>query len=252
VFVDAVDMPGAVRKLCAAASAQQGGYVCVTGVHGVMESQRDEALREIHNQSLLTTPDGMPMVWMGQLQGFREMRRVYGPTLMLEVCRESVQHSFTHFLLGGIPGRVEELEQELERRFPGIAIVGVETPPFRTYTSDEELALVARVQALRPSFVWIGLSTPKQERLAARLSSFLPDVILLGVGAAFDMHAGRLRQAPAWMQALGLEWLFRLAIEPRRLWRRYLRNNPEFAFRAAAQIILHRTPRNPPTGSARD
>lgn len=243
VGVDAVDMEMAVQTLFRAAATGAGGYVCVTGVHGVMESQRDEALRLLHNQSLLTTPDGMPTVWVGRLQGHSRMRRVYGPDLMLAVCAASSDGS-SHYLLGGGEGVAEALAASLRERFPRIRIIGAETPPFRPYSSDEEASLAARLNALSPTFCWIGLSTPKQERLAARLSSAVPRTIFLCVGAAFDIHAGRVRQAPRWIQRTGFEWLFRLAVEPRRLWRRYLRNNPEFILRIALQFIS--------TGRSRD
>ena len=236
VMVSAVNMETAVSTLVESASKRTGGYVCVTGVHGVMESQRDHSLREVHNGSLLTVPDGMPMVWMGRVQRNPDVGRVYGPDMMLEVCRASITFGLTSFLLGGGDGLAPVLKESLEQRFPGIQIVGIQTPPFRPYTQEEEDALVTRLRELSPSFVWVGLSTPKQERLAARLSALVPGSIFLGVGAAFDMNAGRLRQAPRWMQRVGLEWLFRLVVEPRRLWRRYLRNNPEFILRAVAQL----------------
>ncbi|MHB1329545.1 MAG: WecB/TagA/CpsF family glycosyltransferase [Gemmatimonadales bacterium] len=226
-------MEAAVSRIVEAASEERGGYVCVTGVHGIMESQRDESLRRIHNASLLTTPDGMPTVWVGRLRGHGAMRRVYGPSLMLEVCRRSVANQHSHYLFGGGDGVVDLLQDALERKFAGIRVVGKHTPPFRPLNEEEEHRLLQSLMELRPQYCWVGLSTPKQERFAARMAQMVPSTVFLCVGAAFDMNAGLLRQAPAIMQSMGLEWLFRLAVEPRRLWRRYLRNNPAFMARIA-------------------
>lgn len=237
VGVDAVNMEGAVQRIIAAASARSGGYVCVTGVHGVMESQRDATLLEIQNRSMLTVPDGMPMVWMGRLQGFSKMKRVYGPDLMLRVCEAGLPLRHRHFFYGGGNGVAEQLSRSLVARYPGLHVAGCATPPFRALSDAELDDVAARLNRDQVEFVWIGLSTPKQERLAARLSALVPRSVFLGVGAAFDMNAGLLAQAPSWMQASGLEWLFRLLAEPRRLWRRYLRNNPEFIVRAALQLL---------------
>jgi N-acetylglucosaminyldiphosphoundecaprenol N-acetyl-beta-D-mannosaminyltransferase len=212
------------------------GYVCVTGVHGVMEAQRDQRLRTILNQSFLNTPDGMPMVWVGRLRGFREMNRVYGPDLMLSVCDHSRRQGRTHFLYGGAEGVAQQLQQTLEARFPGIRILGAHTPPFRPLDPDEEAGLIRRINALKPDIIWVGLSTPKQERFMAQFCAKFDATLLFGVGAAFDFHAGRVRQAPRWMQRSGLEWFFRLCCEPRRLGRRYLANNPVFIFRILCQF----------------
>ncbi|MFZ3374854.1 MAG: WecB/TagA/CpsF family glycosyltransferase [Chthoniobacterales bacterium] len=222
---------GAVRKGCR-------GYVTVTGVHGVSEAQKDPQLREIFNRALLVTPDGMPMVWMGRLQGQRSIRRVYGPDLMLNLCQHSVACGFSHFLYGGVPGVAEGLKQELEVRFRGLKIVGTYTPPFRPLSDIEVSDLQQRVRAARPDFFWVGLSTPKQEHFMAQHMSILPEAkIFIGVGAAFDLLTGRVRQAPRWMQSAGLEWFFRLAQEPKRLWKRYLLSNPLFMLRAGAQLL---------------
>lgn len=237
VGVDAIDLGGAVERLLGAVEAGEVGYVCVTGVHGVMEAQRDPELLGILNSSLLTTPDGMPMVWVGRAQGHRRMERVYGPDLMLALCERTARTGHTHFLYGGGPGVVEELGRRLEDRFPGLRIVGRYTPPFGPLTEAEERKLEARVEAANPDFFWVGLSTPKQERFMARYSGRLRTRVMLGVGAAFDMHSGRVKQAPRWMQRSGLEWFYRLCQEPRRLYKRYLTNNPRFVYRIALQML---------------
>jgi N-acetylglucosaminyldiphosphoundecaprenol N-acetyl-beta-D-mannosaminyltransferase len=188
------------------------------------------------NHSFLNTPDGMPTVWLGRLQGFKGMRRVYGPDLMLRVCELSASRGYSHFFYGGQAGVAQELRARLEQRFRGLRVVGVFEPPFRPLNAAEEQALIRQVAAARPDVLWVGLSTPKQERFMAQYWQKLDATLLFGVGAAFDFHAGKVQQAPRWMQQCGLEWLFRLGCEPRRLWKRYLKNNPLFLLRAASQL----------------
>jgi N-acetylglucosaminyldiphosphoundecaprenol N-acetyl-beta-D-mannosaminyltransferase len=213
------------------------GYISVTGVHGVIEAQDDAVFRDILNSSFLCTPDGMPMVWMGRLAGHREMDRVYGPDFMLDVCAASVERGIRHFLYGGAPGVAATLKQRLEARFPGLQVVGTYEPPFRPLNQAEAEELRHQVEAARPDVLWVGLSTPKQERFMAEYLPRLQVTLMAGVGAAFDFHTGRIRQAPHWMQRCGLEWFFRLCQEPRRLWRRYLKNNPRFVALALGQLL---------------
>jgi N-acetylglucosaminyldiphosphoundecaprenol N-acetyl-beta-D-mannosaminyltransferase len=236
VAVTALNLDTATEQVARALERRTKGYICVTGVHGVSEAQVDPAFRQILNQAFLNTPDGMPMVWMGRLQGFRNMRRVYGPDLMLRVCELSVQRGFSHFFYGGAQGVAEELKTRLQQRFPGLKVAGTFCPPFRALTAGEAEELRAVLAVARPDIVWVGLSTPKQEKFMAGHWRNLDATLFIGVGAAFDFHAGRVRQAPRWMQRTGLEWLFRLACEPRRLWRRYCKNNPLFVFRAFCQL----------------
>jgi N-acetylglucosaminyldiphosphoundecaprenol N-acetyl-beta-D-mannosaminyltransferase len=194
-------------------------------------------LHRILNGAWLNTPDGMPMVWVGRLRGFRSMSRVYGPDLMYLVCDFTQKKDYTHFLYGGAEGVAPELKRRLEEKFPGLKIVGTYTPPFRPLEAAEEAELTRTINALQPDIVWVGLSTPKQEKFMARFRPRLDVTLMFGVGAAFDFHAGRVRQAPRWMQRSGLEWFFRLCSEPRRLWRRYLTNNPRFVFRILCQLL---------------
>jgi len=236
VGVHALNMRLAVQAVADALARRQKGYVCVTGVHGVMEAQQDPEFRAILNRAFLNTPDGMPTVWVGRCQGFQHMDRVYGPDLMQAVCDFTRQTGYTHFLYGGAAGVAELLKRRLEEKFPGIKIIGTYTPPFRPLTPAEENQLTALVNGLRPDIVWVGLSTPKQERFMATHLDRFDVTLMFGVGAAFDFLAGRVPQAPRWMQRAGLEWLFRLCCEPRRLWRRYLRNNPLFALYIFCQL----------------
>ena len=193
-----------------------------------MESQRDDELRRIHETAGLVTPDGMPLVWIAHLLGHSHVERVYGPDLLLACCERSILRGYRHFFYGGAPGVGECLAARLGARFPGLSVAGLFSPPFRPLSADEDGALVDCINAARPDIVWVGLSTPKQERWMAAHVGRLDAPVLIGVGAAFDFHAGVKRQAPRWMQRSGLEWSFRLAMEPRRRWRRYLRNNPAF------------------------
>jgi N-acetylglucosaminyldiphosphoundecaprenol N-acetyl-beta-D-mannosaminyltransferase len=238
VGISVLDQDRAREYLFQAAREGRRGYVTVTGVHGVSEAQRDVTLREIFNRALLVTPDGMPMVWMGKLQGQPSIRRVYGPDLMLNLCEHSRAEGFTHFLYGGVPGLANNLARRLEARFPGLRVAGTYSPPFRPLNDVELRELQERVRETRPDFFWVGMSTPKQERFMAQYMPIFPEAkIFIGVGAAFDLLTGRIRQAPRWMQRSGLEWFFRLAQEPRRLAKRYLVNNPLFIARAAGQLL---------------
>lgn len=236
VGISAIDMTAAVEEIAAWIEHGERHYVCVTGVHGVMESQRDPELKRIHNESGLTTPDGMPMVWAGHRAGAVGMSRVYGPDLMLVLAEQAAAVGWTSFFYGGKDGVPDQLVAKLQARFPGFQSVGTYSPPFRPLTPEEDEAIVARINAAKPDLVWVGLSTPKQERWMSAHVGRLEVPALLGVGAAFDIHAGTLPQAPRWMQQRGLEWLYRLVKEPRRLWRRYLSNNPRFV------VAIARTP----------
>jgi N-acetylglucosaminyldiphosphoundecaprenol N-acetyl-beta-D-mannosaminyltransferase len=236
VGVHALTLKRAVRSIEAAFEAEQKGYVCVTGVHGVMEAQRDPHFRRVLNDSLLTTPDGMPTVWVGRLQGRREMSRVFGPDLMRVVCSRSVAKGCTHFLYGGREGVAEELKAWMEKQFPGIQVVGTYTPSFGPLTVQEIAGLQAKIAATKPDIMWIGLSTPKQERFMAEHIDRLETKLMIGVGAAFDYHTGRVHDAPAWMKRSGLQWLHRLAQDPKRLWKRYLINNPLFISKIGLQF----------------
>ena len=236
VGLSAINLDSALAAVSEALEKKNKGYVCVTGVHGVMEAQKDESLRSILNRAFLNTPDGMPMVWAGRLRGFRDMDRVYGPDLMNLICGWSRQKNYTHFFYGGADGVARELKRRLEEKFPGLKIVGTYTPPFRALNATEEAELIRAVGELKPDIIWVGLSTPKQEKFMAQYWQKLDATLMFGVGAAFDFHAGRVRQAPRWMQRSGLEWLFRLCCEPKRLWKRYLKNNPVFAWKIFCQF----------------
>ena len=237
VDVSAVNMQMAVHQIEQWVAHRQRNYVCITGVHGVMESQRDARLKQIHNQAGMVTPDGMPMVWVNKLRGNAHVSRVYGPDLMLEVCALSLRRGWRHFFYGGADGVAELLAQRLAERFPGLRVAGTHCPPFRKPTVEEDRAIVNRINASGADVVWVGLSTPKQEFWMHEHVDRLDAPVMVGVGAAFDFHAGLKSQAPRWMQKTGLEWFYRLCTEPRRLWKRYLTNNPLFVYNLVLQSL---------------
>lgn len=238
VGISAIDMPMALDEIETWIVGGHRRYVCVTGVHGVMESQRDAELLGIHNASGLTTPDGMPMVWAGRRAGAAGMSRVYGPDLMLALAERAAERGWRSFFYGGKDGVPDRLVQRLRERYPTFISVGTFSPPFRPMTPAEDAAIVERINTSGADLVWVGLSTPKQERWMASHVGRIHAAALLGVGAAFDIHAGTLPQAPRWMQRSGLEWLYRVIREPRRLWRRYFYNIPRFVI-----AVVRRPPR---------
>jgi N-acetylglucosaminyldiphosphoundecaprenol N-acetyl-beta-D-mannosaminyltransferase len=236
VGISVLNLPSARAAIAAAVRARRKGYICVTGVHGVIEAQDDPDFKRILNGAFLCTPDGMPMVWAGKLNGQREMRRVYGPDLMLDLCTWSEASGAKHFFYGGADGVAALLVQKLKEKFPKLQVVGTFTPPFRRLNATEEENLVKQIRAVQPDILWVGLSTPKQEKFMAEYLPKLDANVMIGVGAAFDFHSGRVKQAPRWMQRSGLEWFYRLCREPRRLGKRYLRNNPLFALKFLGQL----------------
>ena len=243
VGISALNLDSAKRTILERLEKREKGYICVTGVHGVIEAQDDSKFRNILNDSFLTTPDGMPMVWVSWLRKHHEVDRVYGPDLMLEMAEATQNGKFTHFLYGGRPGIAELLQKRLEDRFPGIRIVGTYTPPFGPLSPDQTRELEKRFQDLRPDMTWIGLSTPKQEKFMAEYLPKLHTTVMCGVGAAFDFHSKVVKQAPRWIQRAGFEWLYRTIQEPRRLFWRYLRNNTRFLWRYGLSCLGLEPPR---------
>lgn len=235
VGVSAVDMGRAVQAIQGWIDRREREYVCVTSVHGVMESQASAALRTIHNRAGMVAPDGMPLAWLLRLGGHRRTSRVCGPELMPAVFEASQVRKDRHYLYGATERTLERLRAGLLRHAPGAEIVGWHAPPFRPLTEAEDAAVVDAINAAAPDIVWVGLSTPKQEYWMASHRDRLDAPVLIGVGAAFDVHAGLSRRAPWVLQRSGLEWLYRVASEPRRLWWRYTWNNPRFLALLALQ-----------------
>jgi N-acetylglucosaminyldiphosphoundecaprenol N-acetyl-beta-D-mannosaminyltransferase len=236
VGVHAVNLDTAIEFVEANAASGRRGYICVTGVHGVMEAYRSSRFRGVLDRALLVLPDGMPMVWVGRFQKHTTMGRVFGPDFMTMMCARATINGFRHFLYGGNPGVAEQLKLNLRQRFPGINIVGTFTPPFRPLKKDEQNHLQEVVASVKPDIIWVGLSTPKQEQFMAEMIGVLDCRLMIGVGAAFDLHTDRIKDAPDWVKTAGLQWLHRLCQEPRRLWRRYLLNNSGFIWYVGLQI----------------
>jgi N-acetylglucosaminyldiphosphoundecaprenol N-acetyl-beta-D-mannosaminyltransferase len=238
VRVDAAQIPKVIERMQEWIRARERcHYVAVTGMHGVTEAQHDPAFKDILNAADLVVPDGMPLVWVGRLRGRRLRRRVYGPELMLSFCEKTASKCFRHYFYGGAPGVPEKLASVLQTRFPGLQVAGMCAPPFRPLTEEEDDEVVATINRAAPDIVWVGLSTPKQERWMFEHRDRLRVPVLAGVGAAFDINANSKKQAPAWMRENGLEWLFRLLQEPRRLWKRYLIYGTEFVFLEALELL---------------
>ena len=237
VAVDVVDMEGALEQVSTLLQSSRKGYVCVAGVHGVMEAQRDAQLMEVYSRSAMTIPDGMPLAWVGRMQGHSGMQRVAGPDLMLEVFRQRRFAQATHFLYGGREGIANELREKIQQQFPWVKIVGIYTPPFRNLSDAEESELIANIAGLKPDIIWVGIGCPKQEIFMARYLPYLETKLMFGVGAAFDFHTGRIRDCADWIKRAGLQWLHRLLQDPKRLWRRYLGTIPAFLWCITLQML---------------
>jgi N-acetylglucosaminyldiphosphoundecaprenol N-acetyl-beta-D-mannosaminyltransferase len=237
VGISPIDLSQAVYQVSTWIEKKERHYVSVCTVHTVMECQRDKTMRRVINQAGLATPDGMPLVWLSRWKSRLAVSRVYGPDLMLALCRLSVEPGYTHYFYGGAAGVPELLAEKLQQRFPGLKVAGACAPPFRPLTPAEDSQVVAQINQAAPDIVWVGLGTPKQDLWMDAHRDLLTAPVLIGVGAAFDFHTGRLPQAPSWMQRGGLEWLFRLGHEPRRLWYRYIVYNPLFILLVLAQIL---------------
>ena len=235
-----VDYEATLDWIDAAVESRSREYVCVAAVHTVMATREDPELRAAVLGSSLTVPDGQPLVWALAALGHRLPSRVYGPELMDRACARAARTGQRFYLYGGRnQGALAQLARVLRLRHPGLRIVGGHVPPFRELTDAEEEAVAADIRRSGADVVWVGIGVPKQEKWMARMRHRLTAPVLIGVGAAFDFHAGLIPQAPAAMQRLGLEWLFRLVQEPRRLSRRYLRYNPRFVAGFAAQYARH-------------
>jgi len=237
VGVHTVDLQSAASILEAQIRKKRKGYVCLAGVHGIMEAQRSRHLRSIFAEATLVAPDGMPIVWISHLQGFAATQRVFGPDLMADIMGRVQFRNCVHFLCGGEDGVADRLRDEMLQKFPWIKIAGTYSPPFRSMTNAEEQAFIANVRTLQPDIIWVGISTPKQEKFMARYLPMLGTTLMIGVGAAFLFHTDAIRDSPEWIKRGGLQWLHRFLQEPTRLWKRYLRNNPLFIIYAFLQII---------------
>jgi N-acetylglucosaminyldiphosphoundecaprenol N-acetyl-beta-D-mannosaminyltransferase len=234
-YAEAMDvMDGMVER-------REQGYVCAVAVHAVMVAQRDAEMRAALRGATLTVPDGMPLVWAANMLGARLENRVYGPELMLRYSQRCAERGHRVWLYGGRDqGSLAQLALNLRRDFPGIHIVGGYSPPFRPLSAEEEDDVVRQIERDRPDVLWVGIGVPKQEKWMAQMRDRLDVPVMAAVGAAFDFHAGRISQAPPWMQERGLEWSYRIAQEPRRLLPRYLYYNPAFLLAFGRQLARER------------
>jgi N-acetylglucosaminyldiphosphoundecaprenol N-acetyl-beta-D-mannosaminyltransferase len=238
------DYERTIEWMDATIATGQRGYVCVAAVHTVMVCQEDPELRAAVLGSDLTVPDGQPLVWAMNALGHDLSSRVYGPDLMARYCERAALTGARMFLYGGRnQGALVQLALNLRTRYPGLNIVGGYAPPFRALTGEEEDFVLDEINRSQADVVWVGIGVPKQEKWMAAMRDRLRAPVLIGVGAAFDFHAGLVSQAPRWMQSIGLEWVYRLTQEPGRLWRRYLRYNPRFVAGFLRQWLAHRRSR---------
>lgn len=238
VNISAINMDQALGEIKSWIEQRESQYVCVTPAHGIMECQQNPELRMIFNQSGLTTPDGMAVVWLLKLRGHRHVDRVYGPDLLQAVCQLSASAlgGWRHYFYGSTPQVLVDLISRLKGQFPDLEVVGSHSPPFRELTEEEDRLIIEEINAAKPDIIWVGISTPKQEQWMADHIERLSPAVMVGVGAAFDFLSGKKPQAPRWIQRSGLEWLFRLLSEPRRLWRRYA-EYPKFVTLVIAQML---------------
>jgi N-acetylglucosaminyldiphosphoundecaprenol N-acetyl-beta-D-mannosaminyltransferase len=237
VHISAINLSQAVATIEQWMENLQRAYVCVRDAHGIIESQRDPVLKQIHNSAGMVTPDGMPLVWLAHFYGHRHVERVYGPDLMLAVCEHSNITKARHFFYGGREGVADQLAAALLIRFPYLQIAGTYTPPMGPPSPEEDRQITESINNAQADIIWVGLSTPMQEHWMADHIDRLNPAVLIGVGAAFDLNAGLKKRAPTWMQQRGLEWLFRLVTEPQRLWRRYIKVIPLFTVLITLQLL---------------
>ncbi len=213
--------------------------ISATGAHGLVEAQKDSSFKAILQQFDWNLPDGMPLVWWGRLKGYPQMNRCYGPDFFAGLMKATSRMEVAHFFCGGKPGVAEELQVAAELKWDNKNVVGTYSPPFNSMQDSDWSVLISKINESNVQIIWIGLSTPKQEKFAFELSRRVKVKFIITVGAAFDFHTNRLRQAPKWMQRAGLEWFFRLLKEPRRLWKRYIEIVPKFAILAMVDLIKH-------------
>jgi len=236
VHVNAFDLPEAIIEMAAAVESGRRVYASTCPVYTLMQGHERADVRQALNGAEWVTPDGMPVVWALRWLGAKPVGRVYGPDLMLALTEISAARGYRQYYLGGQPGVAEHLATVMQARFAGLRVAGTCSPPFKQLSEVEQHDVLAQINAAEPHIVWVGLGSPKQDLWMADYRPFLTAPLLVGVGAAFDFLTGRQPQAPRWMQMRGLEWLFRLGSDPRRLWRRYLVYNPKFVIQLALQF----------------
>jgi N-acetylglucosaminyldiphosphoundecaprenol N-acetyl-beta-D-mannosaminyltransferase len=240
IDIAAIDVALATNLVEELATTGQGAYVTVTGAHGIVESVYSEQVRKAHEQAALVLPDGMPLVWLGRLLGFKTIDRVYGPDLMASVFSRREIRELRHFFYGSTPGVIDKLASIIRARCGEFNLIGTHCPPVRPVGFDEDEDVITHIRQLRPQIVWVGLSTPKQELWLLKHMQKIGSGVGIGVGAAFDLVSGTTQQAPRWIQRSGFEWLFRLLVEPKRLFTRYFFVVPRFLFYMLEALLTRR------------
>ena len=245
VFMSAMTLDTAKNRVLDWVKTGARHYVNVCAVENIVKCAKNPELAKIVNNAEMTATDGMPLVWLAHYYGFKNATRVYGPDLMLALCSAtagagSSAEAVSHFFYGGTPEVLEKLKTNLLKKYPGLKIAGMYAPPFRPLTEDEKKTVIEMINNSGAGIVWCGLGTPKQDYWVAEFRPHLNAAALLSVGAAFNFHAGTVKQAPRWMMRCGLEWFFRLLMEPRRLWKRYLIGNFQFIFIIVPQLFRGR------------
>jgi N-acetylglucosaminyldiphosphoundecaprenol N-acetyl-beta-D-mannosaminyltransferase len=238
VSISVINMKDACSFVEDAVLKRQKKYVCVCPVSTIMECRKNEKVLRSVNSADLVTPDGMPVVWLGKIYGHKNIRRVYGPELMDAVCSVSVKNGFKNYLYGSTQGVLNKLKEQLVKKYPGLIISGMFSPPFCQLSNDEDNDIVKEINNNAPDIIWVGLGSPKQDLWMYEHRDRISASVMIGVGAAFDFLAGTKPQAPRWIRDNGFEWLFRLVIEPKRLWRRYLVDNFLFIYYVAIESFL--------------
>lgn len=237
--IDVLDWQEALSRVAGWSTAHESRYVCICNVHSIVSARQDASFAEVLREADMATPDGAPVAWMLRRSGFKGQARISGPDLMWKYCAEASQRGESIYLYGGHPTTLEALQRRLAVEFPSLRIAGAYSPPYRPLTAEEDAAVVVAMNESGAGTVWVSLGCPKQERWMAEHRGRI-DAVMIGVGAAFDYHAGTLRRAPLWMQRAGLEWFYRLCAEPGRLWRRYLVTNVLFLYYAVCQLFKRR------------
>ena len=235
--IDVLTWEHALACISSWAAQRESRYVCICNAHSVVTAGQDAAFGRVVQEADMATPDGAPVAWMLRKLGYAHQQRINGPDLMWKYCEQAAQRAESIYLYGGMPETLEILQRRLADDFPGLRVAGAYAPPFRVATNEEDAADVARINASGATTVWVSLGCPKQEKWMAAHRGRVK-AVMIGVGAAFDYHAGTIKRAPGWMQNAGLEWLHRLCSEPRRLWRRYLVTNTLFVIGAVKQLVF--------------
>ncbi|MGC1386712.1 MAG: WecB/TagA/CpsF family glycosyltransferase [Steroidobacteraceae bacterium] len=233
--IDVISWSETLQTIHGWASRHESRYICICNVHSVVTATQDSEFERVINEADLATPDGAPIAWMLRRMGFLHQQRINGPDLMLKYCEQAALRGESVFLYGGTPETLRRLQPALRERFPALKVAGAISPPFRPLTPAEDDEVIATINASKAGTVWVSLGCPKQEKWMAAHRHRI-QAVMIGVGAAFDYHAGTTKRAPSWMQNHGLEWLHRMASEPARLSGRYLQTNSIFLFKALRQL----------------